>query len=150
MGPPAIKGVSAESSATRPLETVTNTLDMKLALIPAGEFKMGSPDSYKQADGDERPQHLVRITRPFYLGRYEVTQGQYRAVMNENPSVFKGSDELPVENVFWLDAIKFCNKLSEREGRKPSYQIAGQEVSIAGGDGYRLPTEAEWEYACRG
>ncbi len=149
MVPPAIKGVSAESSATQPFETVTNTLDMKLTLIPAGEFKMGSPDSYKQADGDERPQHLVRITRPFYLGKYEVTQGQYRAVMNENPSVFKGSDELPVENVFWLDAIKFCNKLSEREGRKPSYTIAGQEVSIADGDGYRLPTEAEWEYACR-
>ena len=145
----AAKDVPAGSPTTKVPETVTNAIGMKLALIQAGEYKMGSPDSYKQADGDERPQHLVRITRPFYLGKYEVTQGQYRAVMNENPSVFKGSDELPVENVFWLDAIKFCNKLSEREGRKPSYQIAGQEVSIAGGDGYRLPTEAEWEYACR-
>ncbi len=145
--PSRVKDVPAILPAPQPPETVTNTLGMKLTLIPAGEFMMGSPAG--QGDGDEHPQHRVRITRPFYLGKYEVTQGQYETVMNENPSQFKESDDLPVENVFWLDAIKFCNKLSERESRKPFYRIAGHEVSIAGGDGYRLPTEAEWEYACR-
>ena len=120
---------------------------MKLVLIPAGEFLMGSPDSDKDALDIEKPQHRVRITRPFYLGVYEVTQGQYRAVTGENPSHFKGSDDLPVESVSWIAAIAFCNKLSEREGLKPYHQLGA--VSQSGGEGYRLPTEAEWEYACR-
>ena len=120
---------------------------MKLALIPAGEFLMGSPDSDKDASDDEKPQHRVRITQPFYLGVYQVTQGQYRAVTGANPSHFKGSDDLPVESVSWHDAIAFCNKLSEREGLKPYYQL--DAATRSGGEGYRLPTEAEWEYACR-
>jgi formylglycine-generating enzyme required for sulfatase activity len=99
--------------------------------------------------GDEQPQHMVKVTHPFYLGTHQVTQGQYQAVMGDNPSTFKGSDDLPVENVSWLDAVKFCNKLSERENRTPFYQVDGSEVTVAGGDGYRLPSEAEWEYACR-
>jgi formylglycine-generating enzyme required for sulfatase activity len=128
---------------------LTNSIKMELVLIPSGEFLMGSHDTDQSAEDDEKPQHRVQITRPFYLGATEVTQGQYQAVMGENPSNFKGSDDLPVETVSWLDAVKFCNKLSEREGRKPCYRIEGVAVTIAGGDGYRLPTEAEWEYACR-
>jgi formylglycine-generating enzyme required for sulfatase activity len=126
---------------------ITNTIGMKLVLIPAGEFLMGSPASDKEAHDDEKPQHRVRITQPFYLGVTEVTQGQYRAITGENPSDFKGSDGLPVESVSWNEAIAFCNKLSAREGLKPYYQFGAGVPS--GGEGYRLPTEAEWEYACR-
>jgi formylglycine-generating enzyme required for sulfatase activity len=127
-----------------PAKLITNTLGMKLVLIPAGEFLMGSD---KDADADEKPPHRVRITRAFYLGANEVTQRQYRAVTGASPSFFHGSDDLPVEQVSWGDAIAFCNKLSEREGLKPYYSSGARTPS--GGDGYRLPTEAEWEYACR-
>ena len=80
-------------------KNITNALGMKLALIPAGEFLMGSPDDDKDAGDDEKPRHRVRITRPFYLGVTEVTQGQYQAVTGKNPSYFKGAADLPVENV---------------------------------------------------
>jgi formylglycine-generating enzyme required for sulfatase activity len=128
-------------------KVITNSLGMKLVLIPEGEFLMGSPDSDKDAYTDEKPQHRVRITRPFYLGVYEVTQGQYRAITGENPSYCNGSDDLPVERVSWNAAIAFCNTLSAKEGLKPYYQPDGRIQP--GGEGYRLPTEAEWEYACR-
>jgi formylglycine-generating enzyme required for sulfatase activity len=130
-----------------PPKVITNSLGMKLVLIPAGEFLMGSPDSDTYARAHEKPQHRVRITQPFCLGATSVTQGQYRAVTGASPSHFKGSDDLPVEEVCWYDAIVFCNKLSEREGLKPFYQN-GTGFRL-GGEGYRLPTEAEWEYACR-
>jgi formylglycine-generating enzyme required for sulfatase activity len=117
--------------------TITNTIGMKLVLIPAGEFLMGSPDSDTDADANEKPRHRVQITKPFYLGATEVTQGQYRAVTGANPSNFQGSDDLPVENVSWVDAQAFCAKLNELERGK---------LSSAS---YRLPTEAEWKYACR-
>ncbi|MBV8230594.1 MAG: SUMF1/EgtB/PvdO family nonheme iron enzyme, partial [Planctomycetaceae bacterium] len=138
---------------------ITNSLGMKLTLIPAGEFLMGSTDSDKEANDDEKPPHRVRITRPFYLGMYEVTQQEYETVMGGNPSWFSaqggGMDRVagqdtrrhPVESVSWNDAITFCNKLSEREGLRPYYRFGAGAQS--GGDRYRMPTEAEWEYACR-
>ncbi len=130
-------------------ELVTNSVGTKLKLLPAGWYLMGATPDDTAADKDEKPQHKVTITRPFYLGVCEVTQYEYRQVMNDNPSKFKDSELLPVENVSWLDAVKFCNKLSERERRKPYYKIEDNTVTIFGGNGYRLPTEAEWEYACR-
>ena len=101
---------------------------IELAQIPAGSFLMGSPKG-KGCD-DEMPQHLVTLSS-FQMGKYPVTQAQYEAVMDENPSYFKG-DNLPVDQVSWNDAIDFCERLSQLTG-----------------ENYRLPTEAEWEYACR-
>lgn len=119
----------------RPVQ-VTNSIGMRLALIPAGEFQMGSPDSDADAAHDEKPQHLVRITKPFYLGVTEVTQEQYERVMGVNPSSFKGA-QLPVESVSWEDAMEFCRRLSALSSERSAGRV------------YRLPTEAEWEYACR-
>ena len=121
-----------------PLPTITNSIDMRLVQIPAGEFLMGSPDSDNEASSDEKPQHRVRITQPFYLGAFEVTQSQYQQVLGSNPSHFKDESGLsPVDSVSWEDAQEFCAKLSEL----PPEKQAGRQ--------YRLPSEAEWEYACR-
>jgi len=108
-----------------------NGVTMKLVRIRPGKFVMGSPDSEQGHDPREGPQHEVIITKPFYMGVTEVTQAQYEAVMGTNPSKFKGATN-PVETVSWNDATEFCKKLSEK-----TRQAA------------RLPTEAEWEYACR-
>ncbi len=112
--------------------TYTNSIGMEFALIPEGEFMMGSPSSESGADADEKPLHKVTIGEPFYLGKYEVTQEQWQEVMGNNPSYFKG-DRLPVEGVSWEEAREFIQKLNEMEKT----------------DRYRLPSEAEWEYACR-
>ncbi len=121
---------------------------LKMVAIPAGSFVMGSPSSEAGRDGDEQ-QHRVEITQGFYLSATEVTQAQYQTVMGANPSQAKGAD-LPVEQVSWFDAAQFCNKLSEREGLKAAYRISGSDVTWdRAAPGYRLPTEAEWEYACR-
>jgi formylglycine-generating enzyme required for sulfatase activity len=122
----------------------TNNLGMNFVRIEPGKFVMGSSEH-----NDEKPRHLVQISRAFYLCDSEVTQGQYQEVMGVNPSNFRGSDDLPVEKVSWLDAVTFCNKLSEKEGRTACYRFNGAEIAVIPGEGYRLPTEAEWEYACR-
>ncbi len=104
---------------------------MKLVLIPAGSFVMGSPASEKGRLKIEGPQHGVRISRPFYMGIYPVTQEQYEQIAEENQSKFR-SPSNPIENVTWYQAEAFCEKLSQKTGKL-----------------VRLPTEAQWEYACR-
>jgi sulfatase modifying factor 1 len=147
-----------------PPAELTNSIGMQLKLIPAGEFLMGSPAGEAERSNNEGPQHSVRITRPFYLGAYEVTVGQFRQFVEatnyrteaeqdgaggggwtgkqwewRKPEFTWGNigipqpDVYPVVNVSWNDAVAFCQWLSTKEGRA-----------------YRLPTEAEWEYACRG
>ena len=138
------EGGEGVSSAYRQLSESGTPFLPPPVRITSPEFTMGS--DYMDI---EKPPHTVRITRVFYLGVYPVTQGQYLAVVGQNPSCFKGSDDLPVEGVSWLDAVQFCTKLSERENRKPDYWVDGGTVTVLDGDGYRLPTEAEWEYACR-
>ena len=107
-------------------------IKLELVLVPAGEFLMGSPDSEQTAFHSEKPQHRVRITKPFYLGKYLVTQEQWESVMGKNPSPFKGTKN-PVERVSWDDCQEFLKRLNEKSG----------------GGKFRLPTEAQWEYACR-
>ncbi|MCL2154946.1 MAG: InlB B-repeat-containing protein, partial [Leptospirales bacterium] len=159
-------------------------IEFEMVLIPAGTFQMGSPTTELYRRTDET-QHSVTLTTGFYMGKYQVTQEQYFAVMGTNPSDFNGEPDYwsdwrdtppgeiqgkrPVENVSWYDAIVFCNKLSMIEGLTPAYSINGSTnpavwgtvptssndatwdaVSIVSGStGYRLPTEAQWEYACR-
>ena len=116
-------------------------------LIEGGTFQMGSPETEAWRSQDEM-QHSVTVS-DFYMSRYELTQAEYEAVMGENPSSFSGGD-LPVENVTWLEAVAYCNARSEQEGLTPAYEVADKSVSWnRSADGYRLPTEAEWEYACR-
>jgi len=146
-----------------------NSIGMKLAPIPDGEYERGARDGHGFAN--ETPRHRVSISSGFFVGVYEVTQVEYEKVVGVNPSWFSadggGSDyvravdtsKFPVENVSWYDAVEFCNKLSDREGRPSYYRmtdvkhgelgIISAEVEVAGGDGYRLLTEAEWEYVAR-
>ncbi len=124
------------------------------AMIPItpGEYTRGSPADEAGRSGDERA-HRVKLTRGFLMAETEVTQAQYAALMGTNPSAFKGTaadGARPVERVSWLDAVNYCNALSVAEGLQPAYVIEGLAVSwTREADGYRLPTEAEWEYAAR-
>jgi formylglycine-generating enzyme required for sulfatase activity len=143
----------AEVPANQP-KVLTNSLDMKLVLIPKGKFMMGSPPDEKGSQEDER-RHEVTISRDYHLGMHEVTQAQYKKIMGKNPSAFQGdavaerhpetnrvvkdvdSANHPVEQVSWEDAVEFCQRLSALPEEKKAGRV------------YRLPTEAEWEYACR-
>jgi formylglycine-generating enzyme required for sulfatase activity len=134
--------VFAEHLQSQPPKEITNSIGMKLVLTPKGTFMMGSPES-EEARFEDETQHEVTISKDYYLGVHEVTQAQYEKVMGTKPSYFQG-DEIkgsstnnPVESVSWLDAVEFCKKLSDL----PEEKAAGRV--------YRLPTEAEWEYACR-
>jgi len=111
---------------------MTNSIDMEFVLIPAGEFDMGSPSSEVGRFENEGLVHHVTISEPFCMSKYEVTQKQWHEVMGSDPSYYVG-DDLPVERISWLDVQEFIRKLNEREG------------SVK----YRLPSEAEWEYAAR-
>jgi formylglycine-generating enzyme required for sulfatase activity len=116
---------------------------LELVLVPAGMFDMGSPADEPGGQPDEGPQHRVRIGRPFYMGRYEVTQEQWEKAMGANPSHFKGA-KLPVENVSWDDCQEFLKKLNTLVSRPGSLPV-GERAGVI----VRLPTEAEWEWACR-
>ena len=121
-------------------------------LINSGTFTMGSPNNDPARYDNEGLQHQVTL-RSFYMGKYQVTQEEYEAVMGINPSLFKGP-HLPVEQVNWFEAIEYCNQRSQREGLSLAYTIYGSGdyrtvIWNHSANGYRLPTEVEWEYACR-
>jgi formylglycine-generating enzyme required for sulfatase activity len=116
--------------------------------IQGGTFTMGSPETEVSRYSNEGPQHQVTVIS-FYMGKYEVTQKEWVEIMGSNPSGFKG-DNLPVERVSWYSVIDYCNKRSVKEGLTPAYTVNGTDVTWnKSANGYRLPTEAEWEYACR-
>jgi formylglycine-generating enzyme required for sulfatase activity len=130
---PAPEGVGAGASAVaRPTgDTVVDLgsgVRIEMVVVPAGTFDMGS----NSGDADEKPVHRVTISKAYLMGKYEVTQGQWKAVMGKNPSHFTGNDELPVEQVSWDECQEYIRRLNAKTGMQ-----------------FRLPTEAEWEYACR-
>jgi formylglycine-generating enzyme required for sulfatase activity len=148
------KGGSSAATAVPELIPVTppggesiphGRLCIPMVRVPAGDFLMGSNDVE-----DERPVHRMRILEDFWVGAYPVTQAEYLAVLGSLPdSLFTGQDRRPVDSVSWLDAVIFCNVLSIHDGYAPYYKIQGERVRIEGGTGYRLLSEAEWEYGAR-
>ena len=126
------KEVSVAPTTTEEPITIPG-LKLEMMPIPAGSFVMGSPVDEEGRDDVEGPQTTVTITKPFWLGKTEVTQSQWKAVMGNNPSRFKG-DDLPVEQVSWNDAVAFCEKLNELK-----------RDTLPAGYHYTLPTEAQWK-----
>jgi formylglycine-generating enzyme required for sulfatase activity len=118
-------------------------------IVPAGTFTMGSPETEADRDPDE-VQHSVTLTRDFLMRKTEVTQAEYQALIGSNPSGNAGCADCPVENVSWFDALAYCNAKSIADGLTPAYEGSGTDWTwTLSADGWRLPTEAEWEYACR-
>jgi serine/threonine protein kinase/formylglycine-generating enzyme required for sulfatase activity len=152
-------------SINRPAD-YSNTLGMKLVLIPKGQFDMGTSageidvlqkttadDVWKPRYASETSRSRQQISKAFYMGVCEVTQSEYEQVMGTNPGRFsrRGSETSrhPVESVTWRDAVEFCNRLSSREGLTPCYELTSDSATLLDGNGYRLPSEEEWEFACR-
>ncbi len=131
----------AQSDSENPKAIHTKT-GIDMVLIPAGEFTLGDDGGEK----DEQPAHRVRLAA-FYMDVCEVTQASFQAILGRNPSKAQGPDR-PVERVSWFEAVQYCNMRSTREGFKPCYDLKTLSCDFTA-DGYRLPTEAEWEYACR-
>jgi formylglycine-generating enzyme required for sulfatase activity len=138
-----LPGAPAANQAQQPQAgtTITNSVGMTLAYIPAGKFVMGSPLTEKDREEQETP-HEVTITKPFWMGTHEVSQKDFKAVIApKRPPIFGenrgGGPDYPMENLLWDEAVAFCNALTNRDEEKKA------------GRSYRLPTEAEWEYACR-
>lgn len=135
------------------VKKVVNDVSYSMIYCAAGEFLMGSDDTFGWGSQDQhQPQHKVKISTPFLMGKTQVTQALWRAVLGNNPSYFRGKQR-PVEHINWLDCVLFCNALSKLDNLTPAYIIKyGDERQVKCNpkvNGYRLPTEAEWEYAAR-
>jgi serine/threonine protein kinase len=135
---------------------VSRTPTIAMVRVEPGSFLMGARSDNRFATPDEKPQHKVTITKAFELGKFEVTSAEWVEVMGLRPKLQplkkespQKADRRPVVGVSWLESVMFCNRLSERHGIEPFYKVDGNTVTIRGGTGYRLPAEAEWEFAAR-
>ena len=129
-------------------EDSSNAISIKLVYVPAGQFLMGSPNTERGAFPEAEEIREVTISQPFFIGMHEVTQAEWEAVMGDNPAQYHGKPDHPVESVAWEQCASFCNRLSRSSGYGPVYDESSW-TRTPEANGFRLPTEAEWEYACR-